>query len=287
MQILRVRTIDPNLIPMRLTCLLLMGLILLFAGCRSIRQHRLLKQPAYDTLEKYSYLLLSFGGSNDINRTNGTGFFYRDKGKLFLVTAYHVLTGCPIYEDTDRVVLDSLEVWYEDRSGERKCRRLSLATYRDQPCQKAYDTCDVARLDVSDKFKDADIHSVEGMVCAPYVNLVPLEPGDTVVCYGFSNVHPHKHYDAKALPRRPEGYIRLGMYTPRSERCTRLPNLYYYIHPKIRKGASGSPVFKAVTSCSGQLKICLIGIQSGSSDSLNRSTISRQDRMLDLFDQLK
>src|SRR3954469_20803777 len=85
---------------MRLACLLFAGVVLLFASCRTNRLPAPLEQHPYDSLSKYSYLLgsyrkSSFGGPMKPMQ-KGTGFFYRQNDSLYLISVYHLLSGCPL-----------------------------------------------------------------------------------------------------------------------------------------------------------------------------------------------
>lgn len=68
---------------------ILITILFLFIGFFSVGQ-------SADSLKKYTYYIAAQQPINDtINSAlQGTGFFVRDNGRLFLVTAKHVLTGC-------------------------------------------------------------------------------------------------------------------------------------------------------------------------------------------------
>lgn len=70
-------------------------------------------QNDWDSFKKYSYSILGFSGKGNFGiPSGGTGFFIRDRSKLFLVTAKHVFSGCddsakksPFYPDIMNVML--------------------------------------------------------------------------------------------------------------------------------------------------------------------------------------
>jgi hypothetical protein len=66
---------------MRLTAIIILQIIPLLS----------FSQQSEESLSKYSYLI--YGSVNSKTLEKGTGFFIRNNGKLFLLTANHVLTG--------------------------------------------------------------------------------------------------------------------------------------------------------------------------------------------------
>lgn len=270
---------------MRLTILLLMGLTLLIVACRTTRLDPLLKVHPYDTLDIYSYLVITLGPSvvdshRMIPARNGTAFFYRRDKNLFLVTAYHVLTGCPFY-DTSRTPerLDSIDVWYKDSLGRRRSQRLSLAAHKLKICSIASERGDIDTIDVSAYFKDARINSVEDFVCDPCGLESNLICKDTVVAHGFSNVDTMQNkYDSSTVPWKPDAYVCMGGHASKREWCTYMPVLYSYIRPKLHEGASGAPIFK-IRSIGDAKLIEFIGIQSGSAKFRNASTVAKREEL--------
>ena len=279
---------------MRLICLLLAGIVLLFSSCQSTRLQPLLKQHPYDTLEKYSYLLVALkksqGDSTKVKPiTNGTGFFYRKDEKLFLVSAYHVLTGCSNYNrNMPDQRPDSMDIWFFNEPGKGTYIRLSMDAYRAGQCETADKRADVDTMDVTAWIKNVKVSSVERLTCGPCGGDDTLRKRDTVVCYGYSNFQREQYnYGPASVPSAPNASIGLGRKIPGRDGKTKMKDHYYFIHPKLHEGDSGGPVFRIRSDANGNKIVGFMGIQSGSKENGNRSTITKQIEMMRLLDHLK
>jgi len=279
---------------MRLTCLLLIGFIPFYAfpqpqPPQSYSLNYLLKEHPYDTLDKYSYLIISL----DRQAKNGdvaTGFFYRKKKKLFLVSAYHLFSGFNVLTKTfSNVRPDVLVVWYKDMSDTFRTEVLSLRRHNRRSRDSIFRLSDVDMMDVSKYFKNGKIYSVEKMMSeGNYYSQVMK--GDTVVAYGFPNVSVTT-FDSlrKNLTVPPKGYLCMASDTPSNQqsRNSDLPTVYRYIFPPLQKGISGAPIFRVKTESADRKIIEFMGIQSFSSTDSTNSMIVNESEMIKLLRYFK
>jgi hypothetical protein len=267
---------------MRLACLLFAGLVLLFTSCRPSRSNHFLYEHPGDTLSKYSYLLVVWK-KNKWGKTVGfekaTGFFYRQDDRLYLVSAYHALRGFP---STSKEWPDSLDIWFQVDSNNYTYRRVPLDSQVVAPHKSRAEIVDVSAVDVSVAFEGVHINSVERLVCSQ-CDLDSLSKKDTLVCYGFSNVfdsQPNYGSTTHAVID-PIGRVREGYGVPLDDVVNyTLKNQYYFIHRKLCKGDSGTPLFRIISDGSSNNRAELIGVQSATRRHKNYSTITMQACMM-------
>jgi len=259
---------------MRFACLLLMGYLTLITSCHPGARMFAKQHLLYDTLEKYSYLII---GMNDGEITSSTGFFIRSAGdKLFLVSAYHVFTGCDIFPDTFQARRpDTLKVWYTDTLGRYKFAKLPLTTYKNKPCKSAAVVPDVDTMEVTAWFRDGAIYSIEHIAPHFWEGPLGVGEGDTVACYGYfqknSAAFPPGEGDRRVVPG---GYISHAIQVPDSIRGL-LGQLYMAVRPAYKEGFSGAPVFIIRSDSSHKRKVEFAGIQSGNSEDNSLSLMVR------------
>ncbi|HEY4208929.1 MAG TPA: hypothetical protein VGM31_19025 [Puia sp.] len=250
-------------------------------------------QHPYDTLEKYSYPLVTIG-VNPRGRTSplqvGTAFFYRLQNKLFLITAYHVVTQCEIYDADDRrrEEPDSLDVWFRDTAEKYRTYRMPLDRYKVKKCQKATEIPDLDILDVSEHFRDIPVYSVEKFLCHPCGDIDNMADHDTMVCYGFSNIGPNMPvYRDNEITCRPVGFFVCGNTSDLDVTDEQYSARYYFTVRTMPQGASGAPVFRVRQKAEGWNQVELVGIQSGTRHDTERSTIVKQKELVKMLAQLK
>jgi hypothetical protein len=261
---------------MRFACLLLLGLLSLslFTSCHPSSRVHTSESFLYDTLGRYSYLII---GMNNGEITNSTGFFIRDTGnKLFLVSAYHVFTGCDLFPDTFQARRpDTLKVWYTDTLGTYKFAKLPLTAYKNKPCKSAAVLPDVDTMEVTAWFRDGAIYSVEHMAPHYWKVYNGLTEGDVVACYGYfqhsSAKFPPKDGDARVMPG---GYTSHVIKMPGNIRGL-LEQNYLAVRPAYKEGFSGAPVFMIRSDSTHKRTIEFGGIQSGSSEDNTLSLVVR------------
>jgi hypothetical protein len=217
----------------------------LFLSCKTNALLQKTEIAQYDTkLKKYSYLLVGLPPKDTIHtvKPNGaTGFFIRDaNNRLFLVSAYHVLTGCDVligkfYPKQD----DSLQVWYTDTSGNYTFEQFPLTAYKNKPCDSL--TPDVDTMDVTGHFKDGRILSIEQLM--PHsLPQYQIAKEDTIICYGYHRKKsPSKTENKPVNPSHKiscvTGYN--GKFKDRQDSL-----IYFDIRPVLRTGFSGTPIFR-------------------------------------------
>jgi len=253
----------------------------------------------YDSLGKYSYLLLGvlpdptqppiFPPRGNLPIVgNSTGFFVRSDGRLLLVSAFHVFSGCDVYRGVyEDLRAQYLTVWYTDSLGHYKYQILDLAPYMSKPCKIFLEIADVDTMDVSDYFKDAaKIYSIE--------NFLPMNSrkNKTVdenkfISYGFPDDKFSEYiYKNRNLPKAPFGYI--GKHADSSNYdpfylTHNVDSMYTPITPGLIPGASGSPIFKVVVGRKKKEIIQFTGVQSGTSFVYNCSLFVKATELLKLL----
>jgi hypothetical protein len=258
---------------MRAVCLLLL-LVSLLTSCRSGSRITSPKSYPYDTLEKYSYLII---GLNTKEITNSSGFFIRDtSNKLFLVSAYHVFTGCDIFPDTlqgNRA--DTLKVWYTDTLGRYTFAKLPLTTHKNKPCKSVALLPDIDTMEVTAWFRDGRIYSIEHMAPHYWKEFAGVRRKDRVVCYGFSQDDPAKFPPKEGDPQvKPAGYTSRVKEVPDSIRQL-IGQTYIAVHPAYKEGFSGAPLFMIRSDSTHKRRMEFAGIQSGNSEDNSLGLIVR------------
>jgi hypothetical protein len=235
---------------MRVPYLLLMGFIALFVCCKTNGSLHKAQHADYDSLKRYSYLLIGLPHVREGNIRDATdvstGFFFRDtNNRLFLVSAYHVLTGCDVLAKARHGTQDdTLRVWYMDKMNNYKFEQFPLTAYENKPCKSAGAIPDLDTMDVSDYFKDGKIFSIEKMAPHHLSQHARIPVGDVVVCYGYPDNTPDKvpskAGDKLLMPRRRTSKV---IEDPKFFIDT-LVSIYMTVHPGFKKGFSGAPVFR-------------------------------------------
>jgi len=272
---------------MRLTCLLLMGLILLMASCVPYLPAPEQKENSNDTLAKYSYLITTMD-SRYKDTSVATGFFIRKRDTLWLVSAYHVFTNWDLYKRkyASDVRPAFLDVWYRNAAGDIKTETFPLPQHPESYYKKLKIQMDFDMIDVSPSFKDGGVYSVEKM--DPGIEDLNNLPGDTVLAFGYSHVSKHD-LDSVSTGRIPPStkYISRGQEMARRYRAKHKKEqvglAYFFASPPLQQGASGAPIFRLKTDSTGVKKIEFVGVQSGSDED---STRSMMVRIIHVYNQL-
>lgn len=257
---------------MRFLLLLFVGFVPTLVLCQTVCRIDLLQTHPYDTLRKYSYLIVSMGRDRKnkkriIPLNTGTGFFLRDEKKLYFITARHVVTGCEVYNaKTLPDIPTVVKIWYKDRSDKPAYRLIPLPDkIIKTPCISAVALADADTLNVSEYFKDVDVNTIEGFRPGPNEDHM-FSPCDTVVAYGY----PSESNDLDTLDIRPnlvsEGYISYSRDMPHDQQVdvdNQLFTSYFAVEPAMPPGVSGAPVFRISLAGDNGPIIRLCGIQSG------------------------
>lgn len=139
----------------------------------------------YDSLKKYSYSLLGFtithnGEAVGMKPGGGTCFFIRDNGKLFLVTAKHVLSGC--LENAIKITdyPNQMNICFADSNGYiEEMIPFDISRIKDSiQCLPSLDDTDVIVVPMNIK-TNREIYSVEKFIFPPFREI------DNVDIFGF------------------------------------------------------------------------------------------------------
>lgn len=279
---------------MRILILLLMGIIPDLVLSQPLSRVSLPAAHPYDTLQKYSYLIVTMrkerGSQQPVPSGTGTGFFIRQSKKLYLISARHVLTNCDPYpvkiRDDTTVAID---VPYRDTLGRAKHQILPLPESKLHPsCKSAFVCPDVDTMDVSDYFKDAQINTVDGL-SPDYESGHELSPNDTVIAFGYSNFPGNPNALESYADLAPVGYISYSREMPNDQGIgnSELNIAYYAIKPGLPSGVSGAPVFRISRGGTGDRSMVeFSGIQSSAKKSKKVGYIVKGAMLVQLY-QLK
>jgi|GEM_PF-1704932 len=256
---------------MRVACLLLLGFMPLFMFCQTTFQTDHREVHFYDTLEKYTYVII---GLEPIDNSHtrfkdafgASGFFIRHtNNRLFLVSAYHVFTGCPMYPNDSTYHPEYLKIWYPDTSDLYRFVLVPLTAYINKPCKTASETADVEAMDVTTYFRKINIFSIEHMAptfCQNTPDTIEEEP---VACYGLISDSTGKSLPKEGQRRQPlTGYTSFFITIPVDSFDT--PGKYYLtVRPAFKSGYSGAPVFRIRSDSLHTKAIEFAGIQVSNS----------------------
>ena len=248
---------------------LIIGLFLI--SCRSTKQ---ISSTTYD-LEKHSYLLI-LTKKNQNNPSSyevigdGTGFFVREKGKLFLISANHVFTGNdPIRVSKGKITPDLMTFYYQIKGQENLAfQNIYLdSIQKSSPPMYYRKYADILAYPINLQ-KGAQVNTIEAFFndqCIP-------QRGDSVFFWGFpsdkANINQSlKNYIIDKKPAMKYSGIFLDS-----------DSIHFISTPTVGYGASGAPVFiKQINNKSE--KIFFLGVLSSASDVNNTSHIVRYEEL--------
>ncbi|HVU57371.1 MAG TPA: hypothetical protein VHD83_20050 [Puia sp.] len=264
---------------MRLTCLLLLGAILLVVSCHPFITTSIRKENSYDSLAHYSYLITTMDKRHK-DTSVSTGFFIRKGDTLWLVSAYHVFTNWSLYEGkfASSVRPAFLDVWYKNADSQIKTLSFPLPQHPDSFYKKLGTQVDYDTIRLSSNFKEKGIYSIEKM--APRGEEVNNREKDTVTAYGYSNVSLQDlgGMTTGRLPQ-PTNYIsrvkKMARVYRNDHKKDQVGIAYFFSAPPLHKGASGAPIFRLRTDSTGVKKVEFVGVQSGSNRDSTRSMMVR------------
>lgn len=237
----------------------------------------------YDSLAKYSYLIVAgkfiprFIGdtpneTNTFYRGNATGFFIRLKEKLFLVTAYHVVTPCDVYHNV--IVhndINCLAVTYHDTLNHLRQQILDISNRVNMPPIFFLNTPDIAIVDAAHVFDDAKINSIENLIFD--TTRYTKENIIKYIIFGFSGNKMDELIVTKHTVDTPpflyEGYTADSSHYEKLYKYLNIDSMYYTLQPLGIPGMSGAPVFREVKYKKRKKRIEFAGMQSGKNDDFN------------------
>lgn len=251
-----------------------------------------------DTLSKYSYLLIytekdpNTVGNFIPTPSHATCFFIRRNGKLYLVSAYHVLTNYDLYagKPYDKKV-DAFFVRYFDSVGKPSGIFVPV-----QPLKSMFaffltlpDIC-IYRCD-SLAFINKNIKSIESMV-EPLTLKANSKTKIKIISFGFpvDDTTKFNSPDEFILKSTPQKYIGLMADTssiqPGLKVNKNFNDWYSTVTPLLINGRSGSPVFLQYTKKKKSWH-ALLGVQSGATTLLNTSFVVNYKLLINEIDQSK
>ena len=253
----------------------------------SIAQKGETKNYTYAEFKKYSYLLVfeTKPGAEKPKMHLGCGFFIRMYGKIFLITAYHVITGNDVYSKppskypsfkdfyTFSVRFAANNKYYYFEGDLESIKKNSpLRSFIKEP--------DIYVIEIRPPGNNIQINSVE-----KFINKSPkeiLSKEDTCFSFGYSHGEiPTDLNTPSDLTDTLSPMLYIG-YSPPERRYNivynslNIDSLNISVFPQALIGMSGSPVFIKNNNNS----IELIGLQSGSNLDYNLSYIVKASEII-------
>jgi hypothetical protein len=277
-------SIDQNRGRMKLNLFLASIFIGLSAFCQP--------DPELDSLKKYSYLIIGASynpryASDSPSLENmeiegyATGFFLQKGKKLFLGSAYHVLTNYDVYNKrkTD-LKIDFIILQYVDTTNRIRLRPIDIR-FRTEKNDSIFflDSADVHFIEFPYQIKDASIHTLNRLIYKKQKEL-PKNANQKIISFGYpswarSRYRNDFEFVRNVTPRLYEGYIADSSHYALYFDPKRIDAMYLTTTPYIYKGTSGSPVFRIVRSGKKQW-VEFAGIQSGNNFDYNCAYIVKR-----------
>lgn len=241
--------------------------------------------PSFDTLQKYSYLIILMRKDGrhherDLPYGHGTGFFLRKDKRLYLISARHLFSNCdPINRKRRGYEPVAIKIWYQNSLGKPASQLVPVPEYKIRSrCDLAYVIPDVDTMDVSDYVTDGQINAIDSFM-PDYSEFRSLSPGDTVVAFGYS----HEPGTSDSLDRYPDlspvRFISYSKELPNDQKPPvreQMSISYYSIGPGLPHGVSGAPVFRISSEGTNRTIVEFSGIQSSTRDDREFSYIVKE-----------
>jgi hypothetical protein len=135
------------------------------------------RNPALDTLKRYSYNLLGFKIQNNKPRIEGgSGFFFKKDGRTFFVTAKHVVAGCLDSARKNRTFPATMNIMIlpSQRSTGDILSINTVDYYHGIKCETIGPEPDVIAIDVTDK-NVSSVYSVEDFIAPPLKKVTDIQ----------------------------------------------------------------------------------------------------------------
>jgi len=254
--------------------LLWVSIIVLFTNCKSNNNS---PNETPDSLSKYSYPLILFGDSTG----HATGFFIKNKKRIFLVSNYHVFTG----QNTIKKIkttsnYKTLNFSYTIKKNLKKLCTINLVDIAyNSNSYYFYEHPDIYCYDVTDKLKDGFVNSIEKFM-TPLRSKNEASIDMFAIGYTFKNetfieeiVHFKPIYTIYDTIQMSSG--------PPDNKIVTLKNSYYLGNQSIG-GMSGAPVFYQYSN-----GIMFGGVISSHFKSSNTTLIVKPIEVLKTIDSLQ
>ena len=251
-------------------------------------------------LSKYSYPLVEATEITNITSLPGiksysllqagTCFFYRKNMRLFLITAYHIMTASDVYQTNENPPnANILGLRYNDTDGITRFYMFNIDSIKQNNPRIYFATSpDIFVYEIKDTLKDAIIYSVEKIVTKKTTNLYQQE----VIIFGFSSFldvlrSPTIQGLNSTLPQIYNGTTieNAELFFPEIKNALKIN---FITVPATLHGGSGAPVFSIIRNGSKQkkrIKFEFIGVQSGSSPLKNFGVIVRGEQFIKLLEE--
>jgi len=224
-------------------------------------------------LQKYSYLLYGFynikhtGDLVSFNLTQGTGFFIKNGGKLFLISAKHVLTPCdPIKAIKRSEYPDTMWIRLTSRDGGLVFRSIDITRIRDTVnCGYGFIDPDVFIVEFKDT-SDCIINSIESLI-GPIDSL----GSGSLYTYGFRSIYNPITDENLNDFKIQKSTLTIGSYYGNSMYRRKLQYLIKRSDTLNKQGCSGSPIFIDLKN-KGQYRFAGILVQSDTTKANTDST---------------
>ncbi|MEX6689236.1 hypothetical protein QTN47_17130 [Danxiaibacter flavus] len=285
-------------IPDSIKCFLLSSVI-----CLTLGSLDLCAQLPENDYQKYSYLLVGSAvnpsllfarSASDLTNAGNyaTCFFVKKGSKLFLVSAYHVITTRDVY--TLKTVPTNIDYWlvrYSDTLGNLRFQQLPyyIKKLQKESSENPFpEYPDVYVIDVSDLFLDAKINFLKWEDLLIKKRRKRSE-NLSFFAYGFPVSEAWYYptltaYNDQVKSKKYEGnFADTGLYNP-YYKARNLDSLYIRLSPKVIPGMSGAPIFAIDESKSKRIK--LIGIQSGTDDAYNCAYVTKADALIKKIEEM-
>jgi len=260
-----------------------------------------------DSLMRYSYLLIGasfhpnvLGGLIQIEtpslsnlRIEGfaTGFFIKKNDRIFLITAYHVLTQCDVYKGIMKdSKIDHLILRYSDTLNNFQFVIIPIEDYKQLPCEIFLRKPDVYYAELTGKINDANLNSLENVLYGKKKKK-RKKTEQEVIFYGYPSSGQLQYttgqtYSWGIAPSLYRGKLADSTHDEPIYKINNIDSMYITTTPPAYGGTSGAPVF----SCFRKGKrewVDLEGVQSGNNIKYDCDYIVKIEELIKLLENIK
>lgn len=213
-------------------------ILLLIVGCDNVEDENdypvILAQPGLDTLAKYSYKLSRISKSNVVG--SATGFFIKQKAKLYLVSNYHVFTGRNTFSGAPDTSSFN-QLWLPImRHGGWDIQKIDVTDIRKNSKPRlVFEQSDIYVYEL--KVDPAYINSVEAFSYSPFPNQQP----DSIIIYGYSEARSKTPTLLLSTIYKDSYFKPLTIH--KQDSTSIVFETAFFTTPSSINGYSGSPVF--------------------------------------------
>lgn len=244
----------------------------------------------YDFLKKYSYpIFLTKNGKVG----NGTCFFYKLNGKIYVISNAHTFTGWNPLKKEIEYDFDSIQIKYPTKNnsgtgtikmlwGRKLIRRFKMASFVNQ--------IDLLGVPLDNLDPNGNFYFINDLIDPAFFNRTPIR----VISFGYPSflqrLNPYlitaplylgniaNEYEilrAALVKENPDKIDSMNFY------IEKIMDKYYMVTPMLEPGRSGSPVFgefEILENGKKKLVYKFMGVFFGIDDQLQRSFIIKPDK---------